>query len=74
LSRDIQMDGFVLQNKEQFIKLFKLYRNKYLTTDDMNLILQKIQGIYEREGYQELVNINYQVIKHRLVFTALMTS
>ena len=74
LISDIKMEGFVLQDKNQFVKLFKPYRNKYLTTADRDEILQKIQDIYEQEGYQQLVTITYQVIKHRLVFTVLMTS
>ena len=74
LIRNITMEGFVLQDKHQFIKLFKPYRNKYLTIPDMDNILQKIQAVYEEEGYKELVSITYHVIKHRLIFTALMTS
>ncbi len=30
---------------------------------------KEIKVIYEREGYQQLVSITYQVDKHRLVFT-----
>ena len=74
LIKNILMEGFVLQDKNQFVKLFKPYRNKYLKTADMDGILHKIQGIYEQEGYQQLVSISYKVEKHRLVFTALMTS
>ena len=74
LIRDIRMDGFVLGDRDQFTKIFKPYRNKYLTAEDMDDILQKIQIVYEREGYKELVTITYQVTKHRLVYTALMTS
>ncbi len=74
LIRDIKMDGFVLGDKNQFVKLFKPYLNKHLTTADMDAILKQIQIVYEREGYDQLVSITYQVIKHRLVFTALITS
>jgi len=74
LIKNIEMAGFVLGNKDRFVKLFKPYRNKYLTTADMDAILQKVQAFYEEEGYQQLVSITYQVNKHRLVFTALMTS
>jgi hemolysin activation/secretion protein len=74
LVRNISIEGFVLQDKDQFIKLFKPYRNKYLTGADMDAILRQIQVIYEREGYQQLVSITYHLDKHRLVFTALMTS
>ena len=74
LVRNIVIEGFVLQDKEQIVKIFKPYRNKYLTTSDMDAILQKIKDIYERAGYQQLVSITYQVDRHRLVFTALMTS
>ena len=74
LIRNISMEGFVLEDKSQFVKLFKPYRNKYLTTDDIGEILQKIRIIYEKEGYQQLVTISYRLIKHRLIFTALMTS
>jgi len=74
LIHNIVLEGFVLGDKNQFTKLFKPYRNKHLTRADMDAILQEIQHIYEEQGYQQLVSISYQVIKHRLVFTALMTS
>ena len=74
LISNIVIEGFALKNKNQFVKLFKPYRNKYLTSADMDEILQKIQDIYEKEGYQQLVSITYRVDKRRLVFTALMTS
>jgi ribosomal protein S12 len=74
LIREITINGFVLGDKGQFKKLFKPYRSKYLTPDDMDALLEKIRVIYERDGYKELVSITYQVIKHRLVFSALMTS
>jgi hemolysin activation/secretion protein len=74
LVRNIEIEGFVLGDKNQFLKIFKPYRNKYLTTADMDAILQEIQIIYERDGYQQLVSITYHVDKHRLVFTVLMTS
>jgi len=74
LVRDIILEGFQLENRNQFIKLFKPYRNKYMKKEDMDMVLQKIKDIYEKEGYQQLVSISYQVIKHRLVFTVLMTS
>jgi len=74
LVRSIDIDGFVLGDKGQFIKLFKPYRNKYLTGADMDAILLQIQIIYEREGYKVLVSISYKVTKHHLEFTVLMTS
>ena len=74
LIRSIVLEGFVLGDKDQFVRLFKPYRNKYLTAADMDGILQKIQGIYEMDGYQQLVSITYRVDKHRLVFTSAMTS
>ena len=74
LIRSIDIEGFVLGDKNQFLRLFKPYRNKYLTAADMDVILSQVQIIYEREGYQQLVSISYQVNKHRLVFTVLMTS
>jgi hemolysin activation/secretion protein len=74
LIRNISIEGFVLQDKDQFIKLFKPFRNKYMTAPDMDGILKEIQIIYEKEGYQQLVSITYHVDKHRLIFTALMTA
>jgi len=74
LIRNIDIEGFVLGDKNRFVKLFKPYRNKYLTGTDIDAILQKIQAIYEQEGYAQLVSIGYQVTKHRLVFTILMIS
>ena len=74
LITNISIEGFVLQDKDQFLKLFKPYRNKHLTTSQMDEILKKIQDIYEKEGYKELVSITYKVTKHRLVYTALMVN
>ena len=74
LIRNIDIEGFVLGDKSRFVKLFRPYRNKCLTGTDMDAILQKIQAIYEQEGYAQLVSIGYQVTKHRLVFTVLMIS
>ena len=74
LIHSITMEGFLLQDKNQFVKLFKPYRNKYLSKADMDMILQKIQDIYEQEGFQQLVSITYAVNKHRLIFTVSMTS
>jgi hypothetical protein len=74
LIRSIEIEGFILGDKNQFVKLFKPYRNKHLTTVDMDTILQTIKNIYEREGYLQLVSITYQVNKHRLIFTVSMTS
>jgi hypothetical protein len=71
---DVTIEGFVLGDKGQFRKMFRPYRNKNLTKDDMDALLQKIQNIYEREGYLQLVTITYQVKKHRLVYTVSMTS
>ena len=70
----IVLEGFVLGEQQRFNKIFKPYHNKHLTLSDMNDILKQIQMIYEREGYKELVSITYQVVKHRLVFTASMIS
>jgi hemolysin activation/secretion protein len=69
LIKNISIEGFLLQDKEQFVKLFKPYRNKYLSTADMDEILQKVQKVYEQEGYQSLVSIDYHVKKHWLTFT-----
>lgn len=74
LINNITIEGFVLGDKDQFIKLFKPYRQKHLTKTDMDGILQEIQHIYEEQGYLELVSISYQVVKHRLIYTVLMTS
>ena len=69
LISDIRIEGFVLYDKNQFIKLFKPYRNTHLSAADMDTILQKIQRVYEQEGYQGLVSIGYHVIKKRLTYT-----
>jgi len=69
LIHNIQMEGFVLQDKNQFVKLFKPYRNKYLTADDVDAILRQIQEIYEQAGYQGLVSIEHRISKKCLIFT-----
>ncbi len=74
LIKNIEIQGFVLGDKERFVKLFKGFRNKYLTRDDMDHVLSQIQALYDREGYQELVKINYHVVRRRLIFTVSMTS
>jgi len=69
LINDIRIKGFVLGDKGQFLKLFKPYRKKHLTAADMDTILQQIQQIYEQEGYQALVSIEYHVYRKQLTFT-----
>lgn len=69
LIRNIIMEGFVLDDKNQFVKLFKPYRNKHLSATDINSILQALQEIYEQAGYQGLVSIEYHVVKRNLTFT-----
>ncbi len=74
LVRSIEMEGFILGDKGQFTKIFKMYRNKYLTPEDTDGILAKIQKIYEREGYLKLVSITYVLKKHRLIYSVAMNS
>jgi hemolysin activation/secretion protein len=69
LIRNIVIEGFVLQDKNQFVKLFKPYRNKYLTTADVDAMLGQLQEIYEQAGYQGLVSIEDHVVKRKLTFT-----
>jgi Skp family chaperone for outer membrane proteins len=74
LIHSITMDGFMLQDKNQFTKLFKPHINKYLSKTDMDMILQKVQDIYDQGGFQQLVSITYSVKKHHLTFMVAMTS
>ncbi len=68
LIRNIGIEGFVLQSKNQFVKLFKPYRNKHLSAVDIDAILQQLQEIYEQAGYQGLVSIEYHVKRNYLTF------
>jgi len=69
LIKKIEIEGFVLDDKDQFVKLFKPYRNKHLSAADIDTILQELQEIYEQAGYQGLVSIEYQIKKNSLTFT-----
>jgi len=69
LVNNIVIEGFVLQDKNQFVKLFKPYRNKHISSVDIDTILQQLQEMYEQAGYQGLVSMEYRIIKKRLVFT-----
>ena len=69
LVRNILMQGFVLDDKSQFAKLFKPYRNKRLSEADISAILAQLQEIYEQAGYQGLVSIEYTIKNGRLTFT-----
>ena len=72
--KSIVLEGFKLEDKGQFVKLFKPYRNKFLTSFDISGLLEKIQAIYAEKGYQQLVTITWRLDRHRLIFTASMTS
>ena len=74
LVKSIVIKGFVLGDKDRFVKIFKPYRHKRLTVADMDAMLKQVQDIYEREGYKQLVSITYKVNKHLLVYTASMIS
>jgi len=69
---NIKMEGFVLGDKNQFTKLFKPYRNRYLTASDMDAILRQVQDIYDQAGYQSLVSIDYQVARKQLIYRVSM--
>ena len=69
LISSIKIEGFVLGDKNQFVKLFKPYRNKHLSPADIDTILQQLQEIYEQEGYQGLVSIEYRIKGKFLTFT-----
>ncbi len=70
LISNIKIEGFVLEEqKNQFVKLFKPYRNKHLSAADIDTILQALQEIYEQAGYQGLIPIEYQIKKRCLTFT-----
>ena len=70
LIRNIVIEGFVLEEqKGQFVKLFKPYRNKYLSAADIDTILQQLQEIYEQAGYQGLISIEPHIKKKCLTFT-----
>ena len=69
LIKTITIKGFVLGDKSQFFKLFRPYRNKHLSSADIEALLGQIQGIYEHAGYQGLVLIGHQIQKRSLTFT-----
>lgn len=69
LVRNVQIDGFVLQDKAQFVKLFKPYRNKRLSQKEIDIIQQSLEEIYELAGYQGLVSIDHRFKKNSLIFT-----
>ncbi len=69
LIQKILIEGFVLEDKNQFVKLFKPYRSKHLSAADIDTILQKIQEIYGQAGYQGLVSIEYHVKRKSLTFS-----
>jgi len=69
LIRNIAIEGFVLQDKNQFIKLFKPYRNKHLSAADIEMILEQLQKIYEEAGYRGLISIEHHVKRKSLTFT-----
>jgi hemolysin activation/secretion protein len=48
---NIKIEGFVLDDKARFDKLFKPYRNKHLFAADIDALLQQLQEIYEQAGY-----------------------
>src|SRR5258708_4638104 len=69
LIQKIEIEGFVLPDRNQFVKLFKPHRNKHLSAIDIDTILQQVGGLYEQAGYQGLVSIKYHIIKRNLIFT-----
>jgi len=69
LISNIKIEGFVIQDKNQFVKLFKPYRNKHLSVVDIDTILQQLQEIYEQAGYQGLISIEHHVNRKSLTFT-----
>ncbi|MDE2222546.1 MAG: hypothetical protein KGK03_05685 [Candidatus Omnitrophica bacterium] len=69
LIRSISIQGFVLDDRAQFTRLFRPYRNKRLSTGDVDAVLQQLSKIYEEAGYHGLVGIKYHISKRNLIFT-----
>ncbi len=72
LVRQITVDGFLLKEKSKFAKMFKKYRNKKLSTDEVNRVVDQVRSLYVEAGYENLVLLTYQIIKGQLhIFIAL---
>ena len=74
LIRKITIEGFLLQNRNKFEQLFKLYRNKYLSNENIESLLNSVEVLYEEEGYQSLIAITSSIHKHHLKINASLIS
>ena len=71
LVRQVIIDGFLLREKKKLAPVFKHYRNKRLTLEEIKGIVAAVNALYTEAGYEKLVDFYYKVDKKgRLVIHA----
>ena len=67
LVRKIIVAGLVPQNKAKLEQIIKPYRNKRLSTQDIDRLVQSIKEYYLEAGYDGLVDMDYTVRRNQLL-------
>ena len=62
----IIVSGLVPQNKSGLDTVLKSYRNKRLSSQDIDGLIRAVKKFYLEAGYDGLVNMDYTLRKNRL--------
>jgi hemolysin activation/secretion protein len=65
--RDIVVRGFILPNHTKVDNLIATFREKELSLQDINRLVESIQQVYQGAGYR--VNASYQAAGQQVVIT-----
>ena len=67
LIRSIEIKGFVLNDRKPLDQIIKSRRNKRLSQEQIQKIIEEIKTVYLEAGYGSLVNITDTIKKNKLI-------
>ena len=72
LVKRVILTGFVLTDKKIFEQIIKENKNKRLSQEQIQTIVDNVRTIYLANGYTDLVTVSYKLDKNRLVINILL--
>ncbi len=72
LIKRIVFSGFVLKDKDFLNGIIKKNRNKYLSQEQIQKIVDQVKISYLEAGYTGLVSVSYKLNKNQLIINILM--
>jgi hemolysin activation/secretion protein len=68
--KSVVIEGFTLKNSKDLERMLATYRNKYVTEDEINAIIDQVKAYYAQAGYDDLIQYSHTLKKGKLLITA----